>query len=597
MHCPFFLLVMTVIMLDSSSSLQQQQQQVEQRCNASKLGRAAGSQSLETLQQALEGWTTEELDALPGKNPLHMAAWQGCLENVQYLVQQVGCQVNAISTAEFSYGKTAIFFAATRCRNDVVLYLLEQGAHVTIVNNKGQSVRSIASSHLLPHVMERICQHESSSSFSSEWTNYRATHSDYLEYGDLDPRFLDRPLRETDVVTEHAVNPTTKQSRQGSFLRKNPHLRTSTDDAKQKKKKEDNRKPRRNKAYMSVEETQQLNSAWTRVLEAIVVVKEDTHLPSSLQEDILTIVQLSDKQHGSWIPEAAQRFQTVCTHHMHVLTDYLTSLSSISNNKRERILLQKLVAEMLGTRAIETSPVISSFTDNSHHSQCNRSIQAAHALLRDRREELEIVLANESMARFQQSSSDSLAVLHLPEAPYWVDSIITEEFRWLEEAMLECNIAAMDTEWYTRLDDGTVDVATLQIAIPGRTRPWVLDLLSESLDFQEKAKQLVQRVLFDESRIVLGFAMGNDLPKIETWLGSELSRNTCLDVQMLHTNGGDQLKGLASIVQLYSDLPLSKTEQCSSWSDRPLSRAQMEYAGLDAAILPVLVAEWMRQPH
>jgi ribonuclease D len=36
---------------------------------------------------------------------------------------------------------------------------------------------------------------------------------------------------------------------------------------------------------------------------------------------------------------------------------------------------------------------------------------------------------------------------------------------------------------------------------------------------------------------------------------------------------------------------LSKTHQCSYWEARPLSSAQIEYAGLDAAILLALVAE------
>ncbi len=574
---------MTGLSLHTSSSLS-----VElQRCNSSKLGRAAGSQSLETLQQASEGWTAAELDDLPGKNPLHMAAWQGCIENVIHLVEHVGCNVNRISTAEFSYGKTPIFFAATKCRNDVVLYLLEQGACVTIVNNKGQSVRSIASSHLLPHVIERICHYEQ---LQGQWTNYRVTHSDSLEYGDLDPRFLDRSLRENDIVTEHAVNPTTKQSRQGSFLRKNPHLvvkpKTTTNI--------NNRKPRYKPPFnaLSAEETNQLNDAWTRVLETLKTVEDlvendEASALARLQQDILTMVQLSDKQKGSWIPEAAQRLQLLGRDSTHIVK-HLTLLSSRdAGNKRERALLTKLVAEMLGTRGTESaSEATSHSTNNSRHSQ------AVQALILDRREELQVILANESITRFHPLTNGvNCGVLHLPEPPYWVKSV-AEEFVLLEDALLKCQLAAIDTEWYIR-PDGTVHVATLQIAIPGQVRPWVLDLLSESLQFQQKTKHLVQHVLFDPYRMILGFAIGNDLPKLELWLGAEIPRNVCLDVQTLH--GGEQLKGLASIVQLYSDFELSKKEQCSRWSDRPLSQAQMEYAGLDAAILPVLVAEWLQQ--
>jgi len=36
---------------------------------------------------------------------------------------------------------------------------------------------------------------------------------------------------------------------------------------------------------------------------------------------------------------------------------------------------------------------------------------------------------------------------------------------------------------------------------------------------------------------------------------------------------------------------LSKNEQCSDWAQRPLTANQLEYAGLDAAVLLVLLAE------
>ena len=39
---------------------------------------------------------------------------------------------------------------------------------------------------------------------------------------------------------------------------------------------------------------------------------------------------------------------------------------------------------------------------------------------------------------------------------------------------------------------------------------------------------------------------------------------------------------------------LSKVEQCSDWSHRPLTSNQLEYAGLDAAVLLVLLAEIVR---
>ena len=89
------------------------------------------------------------------KSVLHLAAWHGSIETVRWLLEW-GCDVDTISTGPYSYGKTAIFFATTRGRNDVVQLLLEYGANVCIINNKGQSVLSLASTHLPPTTIAAI---------------------------------------------------------------------------------------------------------------------------------------------------------------------------------------------------------------------------------------------------------------------------------------------------------------------------------------------------------------------------------------------------------------------------------------------------------
>ena len=208
------------------------------RATDAELRRAAGSQSLEKLLDVMStGWTADDVNRMGehdnSKTAMHMAAWKGCLDNVKHLVE-IGCDIDVISTSEFSYGKTPIFFASTRNRNDVVDYLLDRGAFVKIVNNKGQSVLSIAASHLSEDVISKIQAKEQEQ--SGPWLNFRASHSDGFEYGDLDPRFLDRPIRPEDVVTTLAINPTTKQTRKGGFLRRNPGVSTGSPSSSPKHK-------------------------------------------------------------------------------------------------------------------------------------------------------------------------------------------------------------------------------------------------------------------------------------------------------------------------------------------------------------------------
>ncbi|KAJ1409859.1 hypothetical protein B484DRAFT_403092, partial [Ochromonadaceae sp. CCMP2298] len=82
-----------------------------------------------------------------GKTALHLAAWRGAIRNVLLLLQY-GADIDQPSTGEGNAGKSALFYAITQCRDDVVLLLLAQGASVCIVNNKGQTPRSLGPSHL-----------------------------------------------------------------------------------------------------------------------------------------------------------------------------------------------------------------------------------------------------------------------------------------------------------------------------------------------------------------------------------------------------------------------------------------------------------------
>ena len=86
------------------------------------------------------------------KNALHLAAWKGDLKSIEYLVEagnKFGLDlVNHVSIGEGNYGKSAIFYAITQDRDDVVKLLISFGANLLIVNNKGQTPSSMSPSHL-----------------------------------------------------------------------------------------------------------------------------------------------------------------------------------------------------------------------------------------------------------------------------------------------------------------------------------------------------------------------------------------------------------------------------------------------------------------
>ena len=67
-----------------------------------------------------------------------------------------GLPISRISRPRHSYGKTPLFYATTRCRDEVVRLLLAHGAKTRVLNNKGQSVLSLATSHLKPAAVEAL---------------------------------------------------------------------------------------------------------------------------------------------------------------------------------------------------------------------------------------------------------------------------------------------------------------------------------------------------------------------------------------------------------------------------------------------------------
>ena len=86
------------------------------------------------------------------KTPVHNAAWRGTPEVLDLFVEagkRLGVDfINVKATGEGNFGKTPIFYALTRSREEMVNHCLDLGADLLIVNNKGQTPCPLAASHL-----------------------------------------------------------------------------------------------------------------------------------------------------------------------------------------------------------------------------------------------------------------------------------------------------------------------------------------------------------------------------------------------------------------------------------------------------------------
>ena len=202
----------------------------------SSVRRCAQSNDPCALAALLVGRSAVDIDAdvdRSGRTALAHAAWRGDIRCVALLCD-VGCDINRWSTGLHSYGKTPIFYAVTRCRDDVVELLLERGARTRILNNKGQSVLSLAATHLTPRLVRQVQAAEAAEVAASEacaawleevarlpeqlqprvhesgWLDFLSSHPDSQTYGDLDPRFC--PPQEGEAATL-VVKPTSHDSR------------------------------------------------------------------------------------------------------------------------------------------------------------------------------------------------------------------------------------------------------------------------------------------------------------------------------------------------------------------------------------------------
>jgi 3'-5' exonuclease/Ankyrin repeats (3 copies) len=551
---------MTLMIIEDSYSQQP-------RASDARLRKVAGGKCFKTFLHVVQGWTAVEIDNLAThtcKNPVHMAAWKGSIQNLMYLVEDLGCNIDVISTAKFSYGKTPIFFALTQSRADVVDYLLQKGANVKVINNKGQSPLSIASSHLDEFMVQKVAEAEHLQDMT-EWCNYRATNSDGFSYGDQDPRFFEASLLETDIVTPYAINPTTTKSRRGNFQRHNPANFNLPEPNKPTKKKTRPRMPEET-INLSLEDRVELDYAWNKLEVGFVDGAPEVFY-------LVTIVKLNTKMKRSWISETVSKLQQLDV-----------------NNQFAQILSKSVVMETMTALECKLFQRLKSyFTDPPNYQQKPKSAIQKYCTSPCPTS----FLTNENWAE-AYNIVKKLRITHLVNGgahlslkipPIWVDDI--KKISELQIATQSVPLLAMDAEWH---DDITVSI--LQVAV--KDKSWIIDLLSHDDTFLNFCRSFV--ISMFQSKIILGFAIGNDLQRLEAFCHQSLTHNaTILDLQLLWK--GANMPGLSHCVNEFSSSSLCKLHQCSNWSCRPLTDAQLEYAGLDAVVLPFLLSEKFRYMH
>lgn len=477
------------------------------------------------------------------KNALHLCAWRGDFESVQLMVNTAKTLypdldiVNTVSKGPGNYGKTPIFYALTQCREDVVRYLLEEGANLLFVNNKGQTPCSIAVSHLKEGACNLLFETEKQQlREGGKFVNFRSTNSDKKLYGDLDPRFpidVDN-IGEDDIRGQTRAFETSVQQAQPESIVGGIPTEFS---------------PR------SIRPTVRWWIREARSLEAANLMSGTDGLITFTQPRQVTSRRKIDQAQSSHRRSLAPR-RDVLPDHIDIDALPPLTLEGVLESRNDKSSnLYATVVDSLDTLKI-----------------LENEIDACSGFFSDPQQ-------NTDMA---------------------TDEILVNA-TW-----------GIDCEWKPGVDCGVDNpVATLQLST--RRKSFLLDLQTLCQDFRsmpststgvEVEVERVLEKLFQSPRLaLLGYGVLQDLGK----LAASFQHMKCfsnyvavIDLQAVASivyskSNRQNLSSLQKMTAVLFEKRLDKTQQCSDWTIRPLSPAQVQYALLDAAVLPYLLISILQQ--
>jgi prolyl-tRNA editing enzyme YbaK/EbsC (Cys-tRNA(Pro) deacylase) len=469
----------------------------------------------------------------PDKNALHLSAWRGDMETVVLLVETAKQYenldiVNRVSVGSGNYGKTPIFFALTQCRDDVVRYLLSEGASLLFVNNKGQTPCSIAVTHLKPETCEIMYKVEEGQ--GGQFANYRQSNSDKKLYGDLDPRFpIDDENMGQDIQTElHAYKKSIANQRLHDGIPTHFSPRSIRQTVRWWKRGDTSLKAANHGSSGEITFTQPRKMTSKKSETTDIIVQERRKLR----------------------PETPATSKT----------------SQVNLNSMDLLVLDDVIA----AKGNDTDNFVVVDDLNS---------------IRELEKEID-----RSIGIVIELKRDNTMVL---------DRLILDS-AW-----------GIDCEWKPRRKfESEYNVATLQLSTS--TLAFLVDVQTlcqaTSEDRQGEAEvavlcSVLQKLFQNPDIPLLGYGILQDIGK----LAASFSHLPCfsqyssvIDLQsvsgLIHPEVKKQnLFSLQKMVALLLGKRLNKSEQCSDWSSRPLTGEQVQYATLDAAVLPFLLRTVMTE--
>ncbi|XP_024024775.1 exonuclease mut-7 homolog, partial [Morus notabilis] len=174
---------------------------------------------------------------------------------------------------------------------------------------------------------------------------------------------------------------------------------------------------------------------------------------------------------------------------------------------------------------------------------------------------------------------DELAV----EDIIWIDGI--NSLRNATCHIEGCKVVGLDCEWKPNYIEGSKPNKVSIMQIASDKMVFILDLIKLFEDVPDILDNCLTRILQSPRILKLGYNFQCDIKQLAHSyedLGCFKHYEMLLDIQNVFKEPRGGLSGLAKKIL---GAGLNKTRRNSNWEQRPLTRNQLEYAALDAAVL------------
>ncbi|XP_077240823.1 polynucleotidyl transferase, ribonuclease H-like superfamily protein isoform X2 [Tasmannia lanceolata] len=202
---------------------------------------------------------------------------------------------------------------------------------------------------------------------------------------------------------------------------------------------------------------------------------------------------------------------------------------------------------------------------------------------------------------------DIVSEASIPQTHYLHPSeLLLEDIIWVDkvDALLGatshiegCKVVGIDCEWKPNYEKGSTPNKVSIMQIASEKKVFILDLIQLFADEPNSLDACLKRILRSPRILKLGYNFQCDLQQLSHSYG-ELEcfkyYEMLLDIQKLFKERKGGLSGLAKEVL---GAGLNKTRRNSNWEQRPLSKNQIDYAALDAAVLVHIFLHVRGQPQ